>query len=446
MTPNDRLTDPDVAVDGPNAAAEFALWRNPEFDASYAAAALAGVNPEGIAQAQSRLQRFAPLLEKLFPELQATGGLAESPLLPVAANALWNTEASQGQFWIKADHQLAVAGSIKARGGFHEVLEFAERIAQEHQLLTQGQSYAALADAPARAVFSQYEVAVGSTGNLGMSIGMMAAGLGFQATVHMSCEAKEWKKNRLRAHGVTVHEYAGDYGLAVEEGRRIASLNARSHFVDDERSTSLFYGYAVAAYRLQNQLKAAHVVVDEAHPLFVYLPCGVGGAPGGVVYGLKQVFGAAVHCFFVEPATSACFLVQMQHPEQPGISIYDVGQDNRTIADGLAVPCASQLVYPLMRPLLSGIVTTTEDSLRANVWRMQQAAQVRVEPSAAASLSGLRALLETQAGQAYLDVQGLGAVLPQANHILWTTGGALMPDSEYLPLLEQGRRVHEKAA
>lgn len=413
------------------------LWLNPSLSPQGASS---GISGNDMLAAQERLHRFAPLLVRLFPELQATGGRIDSPLLPAPGlqQALGVGEG-HGRLWIKADHLLPIAGSIKARGGFHEVLELAERLAAKHGLLGAGGSHAQLAEAPARELFGRYEVAVGSTGNLGLGIGVMASALGFRATVHMSSDAKEWKKQRLRNRGVKVVEHAGDYEQAVAAGRSQAEQEPYSHFVDDERSLSLLLGYSAAAPRLQEQLAAAGIAVDAQHPLFVYLPCGVGGAPGGIAFGLKQLFGPHVHCFFAEPTQSPCFMLHMMDDPGAARSVYDIGLSNRTEADGLAVPRASELAASLMQSLLSGVYTVEDDRLFRDLYLAQREEDVRIEPSAAAGLPGPGMLCHTEQGQAYLTRHGLNRLMPQATHIAWTTGGLFVPQEEY-------RRFHERGA
>lgn len=408
----------------------------------------AGISQLDVEAAVARWRRFAPLLAGLFPELQAREGVIESELLPVPAlQQALELSPDFGTLFVKADHGLPVAGSVKARGGIHEVLEHAEALALRHGLLTPDGDYRVLAGPAARALFACHQVAVGSTGNLGLAIGVMASALGFKAVVHMSADAKDWKKARLRARGVDVVEHAGDYAQAVAAGRREAQADATCHFVDDERSRSLFLGYAAAAPHLARQLAALGRPVDAQHPLFVYLPCGVGGAPGGVAFGLAQLFGPHVHCFFAEPTASPCFLLQML-ATTPGFeflgsnpSVYDVGLDNRTEADGLAVPSASELAAAVAGPLLGGVYTVQDDTLFKLLHAAARTEGLRIEPSAAAGFTGPAMLRDTPAGQAYIERHGLRPHMAAATHIAWTTGGLFVPEDEYARFLARGQEA-----
>jgi D-serine dehydratase len=391
--------------------------------------------------AERRWHQFAGLLAELFPELAPSGGIIESPLFAADAlkKALMGSNHEAGRWFIKGDHALPVAGSIKARGGIYEVLLHAESLALREGLLKPGDDRRVLASAEARELFALRDVAVGSTGNLGLSIGLMAAALGFHATVHMSSDAKEWKKARLRARGVEVIEHEGDFGVAVAAGREKSRRNSNAYFVDDESSEHLFLGYSVAAIRLQQQLRTRGVKVDAQHPLFVYLPCGVGGAPGGITFGLRHLFGDHVHCFFAEPTASPCMLIRLAAADNRPISVQELGLDNRTEADGLAVGRASDFVAPLMRPLVSGIFTVSDEDLFADLYVLERTEGLRIEPSAAAGFRGPRWLLESEPGRRYLIAHGLGECMEDATHILWTTGGAFVPNSEYRQFHERGR-------
>ncbi|QET02434.1 D-serine ammonia-lyase [Cupriavidus pauculus] len=427
-------------------AARPLLWTNPaRSDAAEVKTVVDGraISLADSQAAQDRFLRFAPLLAQLFPELRETGGRIESGLHRVSAmQRALGIEPAQGALWVKADHGLPVAGSIKARGGIHEVLEFAESLALKNGLVTRQSDYTVLGQAPARELFARYEVAVGSTGNLGLSIGVMAAALGFRATVHMSADAKEWKKARLRARGVNVVEHEGDYAEAVAAGRRQAEQDPYCYFVDDERSLSLMLGYSAAALHLRDQFDAAGIVVDAAHPLFVYLPCGVGGAPAGIAFGLRQIYGPHVHAFFAEPTQSPCFFVEML---SPGKSVYDYGLDNRTEADGLAVPRASELAAEAMTPMLAGGYTVADDTLFLDLHRLRVSEGMHVEPSAAAGFSGPDMLLHSAAGRKWLRETGLGDALPNATHLVWTTGGLFVPPEAYAAFAERGAAIAVRA-
>jgi D-serine dehydratase len=419
-------------------------WFNPATAPAAEALADAGLDAADVADASARLARFAPYILRAFPETAASGGIIESGIAPLPAlQALLGQRYGlqlDGALWLKADHDLPISGSIKARGGIYEVLKHAEDLALAGGLLRPGDDYAVLDGDAARAFFGRHKIAVGSTGNLGLSIGIIGARLGFHVTVHMSADARQWKKDKLRAHGVCVAEYASDYGVAVAEGRRQAETDPACHFIDDENSTNLFLGYAVAAERLKGQLAAAGIAVDARHPLFVYLPCGVGGGPGGVAFGLKLAFGDAAHCIFAEPTHAPCMLLGVYTGRHDEVSVQDFGIDNVTAADGLAVGRASGFVGKAMQRLLDGYYTVADEELFRLLALMERSEGIRLEPSALAGVPGIARVLGERQG--YLARAGLdGQAMAHATHLVWATGGSMVPPPEMDAYLAKGRAL-----
>lgn len=336
--------------------------------------------------AHERLERFAPWVAERYP---ATGdGTIESALeLAERTRQLLDGvlgEELPGELWVKRDDALPISGSIKARGGIHEVFRLAE------------------IDGP------KPKLVVCSTGNLGLSIGTVGPQLGFDTEVHVSSDAKLWKKERLRDHGAAVKEHDAQFSEVIALAREAAEADG-AFFIDDEDSVGLFAGYAVAGERLRAQFDAAGKAFSEADPLHVYLPSGVGGGPGGVTFGLKQALGASVHCHFVEPTAAPAMLLGQATGLGAKVSCADYGISGRTLADGLAVQRPSPLVSAKAAHLASGFHTVTDRTILASVAWLHDGEGITVEPSAAAALTIPWRLREP------------------GTHLVWLTGGSLVP-------------------
>lgn len=394
------------------------VWKNFPFDEN------------DIKDAEDRLKRFAPLLMEYFDDTKATNGIIESPLkkIPNMEKVLKGKTSLEGNLYLKMDSHLAVAGSIKARGGIYEVLYHAEKLAMEAGMLKEDDDYRILASDKFREFFSKHTIQVGSTGNLGLSIGISSATLGFKVIVHMSNDAKQWKKDLLRSKGAEVVEYDGDFTKAVELGRKKSDEDPNSYFVDDENSSTLFLGYAVAANRIKKQIEDQGIKVDKDHPAFFYLPCGVGGSPGGVSFGLKKVFGDSCHIFYIEPTHAPSMLIGMATGLNGDICVQDFGIDGKTEADGLAVGRPSGFVGKVMEPIISGIFTMNDNKLFDYMRDLNDSEDIKIEPSACSAFEGPIKLFEYEESRKYLEENNLLDIKENINHFAWATGGKLVPD------------------
>jgi D-serine dehydratase len=421
---------------------EEVVWFNPNIATLEEGLPFVGLGAANIKDASERLKRFAPYLVKAFPETAASNGIIESNVVEIdkMKSCLETQYGTQilGRLMLKKDSHLPISGSIKARGGIYEVLTHAEKLAIEAGLLSETDDYSKLFSEEFRQFFQQYSIAVGSTGNLGMSIGIMSEKLGFSVSVHMSADAREWKKNKLRSHGVNVVEYEQDYGVAVEQGRKEAEKDPTCFFIDDENSQTLFLGYSVAGERLKQQFDDMGIIVDAEHPLFVYLPCGVGGGPGGVAFGLKMAFGDHVHCIFAEPTHSPCMLLGVHTGLHDDIAVQDLGIDNITAADGLAVGRASGFVGRAMERLLDGYYTMTDERMYHHLGELSEQEDIRLEPSALAGMMGAVHVSQDQVYQARMQFSE--DKMKNAIHLVWATGGGMVPEAEMSAYLAKSGR------
>lgn len=403
------------------AKAEKVFWLNPDSGKSETLP----FTMDDINDAEARLERFSKYIAVAFPETKEANGIIESELVEIPKmkeELVKRTGNFEGRLFLKKDSHLPVSGSIKARGGIYEVLKFAEEVAIKEGMLSLDDDYSILLEDKFKEVFSKYSVAVGSTGNLGLSIGIISAKLGFKVTVHMSADARQWKKDLLRSKGVTVIEYPEDYQVAVAQGRKEAANDPYCHFVDDEGSSDLFLGYSVAAKRIVKQFEDNNILCDKDHQVYVYIPCGVGGAPGGVTFGLKEMYGDNIHIYFAEPTHAPCMTLGLVTGLNNGICCADIGLDGKTQADGLAVGRASRLVGTIMKTLLDGCYTIQDEELYPFLTKLKDLEGIFIEPSSTASFIG----------PALVNKPG--------THILWATGGNMVPEDEKKKYYEMGIR------
>lgn len=414
------------------AAARPVYWHNMHSLPASSAVTSSGFTAQDVEDASLRLKRFAPLIAELFPETAEAEGLIESPLHEAGA---FRDELQRRyelppveRLLIKLDSQLPISGSIKARGGIYAVLKLAESLAMEAQLIKWTDNYTKMMEPEIRALFEGQRIAVGSTGNLGLSIGIIGRALGFKVSVHMSADARQWKKELLREHGAEVVEHQGDYAEAVRLGREQAAADPDCHFIDDENSRTLFLGYATAARRLRGQLAEMGISISAEHPLNVYIPCGVGGGPGGICFGLKLIFGDNVRCCFVEPVEAPALMLGIGTRLFNTTSVQEIGLSGKTAADGLAVGRGSPLVFRAMLELLDSCATTTDIALFRLLALIYDTEQLKLEPSALAGASGYISAMH----------QGEAEIIARGTHIIWATGGGMLPEEEWRAYYAKG--------
>ena len=119
----------------------------------------------------------------------------------------------------------------------------------------------------------------------------------------------------------------------------------------------------------------------------------------------------------------------------------DGAAQHRTAADGLAVGRASGFVGGLMRPFMSGCYTLQDERMYTLLAQLADAEDLYLEPSA---LAGMYGPVLTQPGQllgAYTEAALPAGALANATHLVWATGGNMVPREEMQRYYAKGRAL-----
>jgi D-serine dehydratase len=125
------------------------------------------------------------------------------------------------------------------------------------------------------------------------------------------------------------------------------------------------------------------------------------------------------------------------------ISVQDVGIDNLTEADGLAVGRPSGFVGKTIEPFLSGSYTVGDGQLYQHLKALVDTEGILLEPSALAGMIGPIKLLKE--GTDYLSRHDLTKKVKNATQIVWGTGGSMVPQEIMAKYYQKGSEFEKNS-
>jgi threonine dehydratase len=209
-----------------------------------------------------------------------------------------------------------------------------------------------------------------SSGNHAQGVALAAKLLGIPATVVMPADAPATKLESARKLGATVIPY----DRTTQDREQMAvDISART----GARLVPPFDDYRVMAGQGTTALELLEEVPD-LDALFV--PLGGGGLLAGCAVAAKHV-RPEVALYGVEPETGNDWQLSFERGERQEIAPPD------TIADGLRVTFPGDLTWPIVRALADGVLTVSDDQMRAAMRALWEHGKVVVEPSGSVALA-----------------------------------------------------------
>jgi threo-3-hydroxy-L-aspartate ammonia-lyase len=211
-----------------------------------------------------------------------------------------------------------------------------------------------------------------SSGNHAQGVALAAKLLGVPAVIVMPSDAPAAKLAATRGYGAEVVEYDRERMNRAELAASIAA----------ERGATLIPPYDEPAI-IAGQGTAALELIEDAGPLDVLLvPLGGGGLLAGSCLAATAL-APGVRVYGVEPEAGDDWLRSWRENRIVSIPV------PKTIADGQQTQAPGERNWAIVRALGAGILTVTDDEIRAAMRFAFERLKLVVEPSGASALAAL---------------------------------------------------------
>jgi threonine dehydratase len=211
-----------------------------------------------------------------------------------------------------------------------------------------------------------------SSGNHAQGVALAAKLLGVPAVIVMPADAPAAKLAATRGYGAEIVTYDRERMNRAELAASIAK----------ERGATLVPPYDDPAI-IAGQGTAALELIEDAGALDVLLvPLGGGGLLAGSALAATAL-SPGVRIYGVEPEAGDDWLRSWREDRIVSIPV------PKTIADGQQTQSPGALTWPIVRALAAGVVTVSDDEIRAAMRFAFERLKLVVEPSGASALAGL---------------------------------------------------------
>ncbi|GAA4759639.1 threonine ammonia-lyase [Citricoccus nitrophenolicus] len=242
-------------------------------------------------------------------------------------------------------------------------------------------------------------VVAASAGNHAQGVALAASKLGIQATIFMPRGVALPKLQATKDHGAEVVLYGNNVDEALAEAQRY-SEESGSVFIHPFDNADVVAGQGTIGLEILEQNPEVDTLV---------MGIGGGGLLAGVAVAVKEmarrqgrhinIIGVqAEHAAAYPPSLAADAVVPLTHVS--------------TIADGIAVGKPGQIPFQIIKELVDGVVTVSEDAIANALVFLLERSKMVVEP---AGVVGVAALLEGKLAELGIESKHTVALLSGGN-------------------------------